>query len=384
MTIKLYDENSYLTSFEATVISCEKIEDKYKTELDKTAFFPEEGGQCADGGTIDGIEVTYVELCGDKIYHYTDKPFEIGKSVKGEIDFGLRFRNMQNHTGEHIISGIAHRLYGYENVGFHLGCDNVTMDLSGPLRQDDIDKIELLANEIVYKNMAITAVYPSNEELLNINYRAKGEIKENIRIVTIGDADCCACCAPHVKQTGEVGIIKILSFMNYKGGTRLTIACGKDALCDYMYKHRQNENISTLLSVKQNETFRGVEKLIEDIGALNSKLSEKSGKIAKYITKDIKETDENIIVFADDLDVPSLRMIANDIKDKTKKIAVVLSGDDESGYKYVIISKDSDVLKITKNANNALSGRGGGRDNMATGTFGAKGEEIEKYFKMQN
>ena len=172
--------------------------------------------------------------------------------------------------------------------------------------------------------------------------------------------------------------------MNYKGGTRLSIACGKDALIDYMNKHKQNEKISTLLSVKKNETCKGVEKLMGDIGALNLKLSEKSKKMAELITKDIKETNGNIVVFADDMDVPSLRVIANDIKNKTPEFAVVLSGNDKDGYKYVIISDGKDVSLITKDANNALSGRGGGRDNMATGTFGATGEEIEKYFKMQN
>ncbi len=381
MTEKLYDKDSYITEFSGTVISCEKYDNGYKTVLDRTLFFPEEGGQCADRGEIDGITVNYVELKHGIIYHYTDTPFEEGKKVNGKIDFSFRFRNMQNHSGEHIISGLAHSLYGLTNVGFHLGEDNVTMDLDGPLTQEDIDKIELLANEAVYKNMPVVAYYPEEEELKKLDYRSKSEIKEDIRIVKIGDLDLCACCAPHVKSTGEIGIIKILSFMKYKGGVRLSILSGMDAFKDYMNKNKSNSLISSHLSVKPAETYEGVKRLSDANNELLLKLSEKTKQLAKAMVCSLPFKKEPYCLFVEDADIPDLRLIGNDLKDKTEAFSVVLSGNDNDGYKYVIISKESDVSEITKTANTALSGRGGGRGNMSSGSFNATKEEIEKYFK---
>lgn len=384
MTEKLYDKDSFLTEFDAVVTSCEKSDDIYKITLDKTAFFPEEGGQCCDKGCIDKVEITYVELKGDEIYHYCKSPFEVGTKVFGEINFDIRFRNMQNHSGEHIISGISHNLFGYNNVGFHLGYDNVTMDLDGPLTEEEVKKIENLANEAIYKNMQVLAYYPNEDELENLFYRSKSEIKEKIRIVKIGDLDTCACCAPHVKTTGEIGIIKIIGAMKYKGGTRLNILCGKDALSHYQNLHYENMKISNLLSVKQEETYKGVEKLLSDINSLNIKLSQRTKRIAKMIIDSIEYTSENICLFVEDADVNNLRLIANDIKEKTSSYGIVLSGNDNDGYKYIIISKDNEVSGFTRLANENLSGRGGGRDNMSTGTFMATKEKIEKYFKIKD
>lgn len=380
MTVKLYDEDSYLSEFSAVVLSCEKTDEKYRILLDKTAFFPEEGGQCSDRGTLGGANVYHVELSGDEIYHYCDYPLKAGEEAVGKIDFSLRFRNMQNHSGEHIISGLAHKLFGYENVGFHLGEDRVTMDLNGPLSEEEADRLELLANRVVYKNMPVYARYPKKEELENMEYRAKSGIDGNIRIVTVGDIDSCACCAPHVKNTGEIGIIKILDVMKYKGGVRLTIACGMDALSDYSKKHKQNVKISTLLSAKQEETFEAVNKLSETIGNLNIKLSEKDKIIAEHTVNSISFTDSNLCIFTDNNDMGFLRLVANDLKEKTSSFAAVLSGNDTDGYRYVIISAKKDISDFLNEANKALLGKGGGRGNMASGNFGATREEIMKFF----
>ena len=380
MTIKLYDFDSYLTEFDAQVLDCEKCGEQYKIELDKTLFFPEEGGQSADRGTLNGIEITDVKLKDGVIYHYSNYPFTKGEMVHGKIDFDFRFRNMQNHTGEHIISGIAHKLFGYDNVGFHLGIDNVTMDLSGYIEDEDIKKIELLANKAVYENHPVTAYYPSDDELKNLEYRAKCEIKENIRIVEIGNLDLCACCAPHVKNTGEIGIIKILSKTRYKGGVRLNILCGYDALNDYSKKHYTNSLISSLLSVKEDETYDGVKKLLDNITSLNIKLNERTKILAKHISDSVKFTKDNICLFFDGMDNDHLRLIANEIKEKTESFAIILSGDDNDCYRYIIISNKKSAEEFTKKANLSLSGRGGGRLNMATGTFKATKKEIEDYF----
>lgn len=381
MTIKLYDNDSYATEFDATVISCEKTDKGYKTLLDRTLFFPEEGGQCSDKGHIDGVEITHVELNGDNIYHYSDNPFEAGGTVHGTIDFELRFRNMQNHTGEHIICGIAHSLYGYENVGFHLGADYVTMDLSGELTNEDLRKIEILANKAVVANMPVTCRYPSAEELKTLDYRAKLDIIENVRIVTVGDVDCCACCAPHVARTGEIGTIKILDAIRYKGGMRLNILCGSLALEDYHNRYIRNVEISGLLSAKQQDIVTAVQKLLDDNNALKQQLADKNRQITAVIAQGVQPSDGNICLYNSMLTPDMLRLVANEAMSKAGGILVVLCGSDDEGYKYVMATADGDISPAVKDANSALNGRGGGKGNMAQGSFGVKLEEIEKYFE---
>lgn len=381
MTIKLYDNDSYATEFDATVISCEKTDKGYKTLLDRTVFFPEEGGQCADRGEIDGVEITHVELAGDDIYHYSETGFDIGACVHGKIDFALRFRNMQNHTGEHIICGIAHKLYGYNNVGFHLGADYVTMDLDGELTTEDLRRIEKLANEAVYANMPVTCRYPSSEELSRLDYRAKLDITENVRIVTVGDVDMCACCAPHVAMTGEIGIIKILDAIRYKGGMRLNILCGSLAVEDYHSRYVRNVEISATLSAKQQDIVPAVEKLLEDNNSLRQQLSEKNKQIASVIAAGVQPSEGNICLYNSILTPDMLRLVANDTVSKAGGILVVLCGSDSEGYKYVMAISEGDISPYVKDANSALNGRGGGKGSMAQGSFGATLGEIEKYFQ---
>ncbi len=380
MTIKLYDNDSYATEFDAKVISCEKTDKGYKTLLDRTLFFPEEGGQCADRGEIDGVEIIHVELHGDQIYHYSNTAFEVGQTVRGKIDFELRFRNMQNHTGEHIICGIAHKLYGYNNVGFHLGADYVTMDLDGELTAEDLRKIEKLANEAVVANLPVTCRYPSCEELGQLDYRAKLDITENVRIVTVGDVDMCACCAPHVARTGEIGIVKILDAIRYKGGMRLNILCGSLAAEDYHLRYMRNAQISSLLSAKQQDIVPAVEKLLEDNNSLRQQLGEKNKQIASVIAEGVQASEGNICLYNSILTADMLRLVANEAVHKAGGILVVLCGSDSEGYKYVMATSGSDISSYVKDANCALNGRGGGKGSMAQGSFDTTLEEIEKYF----
>ncbi len=381
MTEKLYDLDSYLTDFDSTVLSCDKTDNGYRIVLDRTAFFPEEGGQCADKGEIDGICVTDVQIENGIIYHFTVEPFEVGKKVHGKIDFDVRFRNMQNHTGEHIVCGIAHSLFGYENVGFHLGETEVTMDLDGELTDADIKKIEVLANEAVWKNAEVTAFYPSEEELVNLSYRSKSEIKDAVRIVTIDGIDNCACCAPHVKNTGEVGIIKIADFMRHRGGMRLTLLCGKDAYTDYEKRCIASKEISNLLSVPQGEIADGVKKLHADLNGLRKELSDKTKENILLNVEKFEISDSPLCLFLEDADSDTMRLASNRLKEKTSSVSVVCSGNDENGYSYVMAVAEGDISDFLKDANTSLSGRGGGKGTMASGRFSAKREKIENYFE---
>ena len=228
MTERLYNKNAYLRAFSARVLSVSECMGGYLVETDATAFFPEGGGQGADRGTLGGFEVLDVQEREGRIFHLLGGAPNVGGVVSGEVDFALRFERMQCHTGEHIVSGILHRLYGAENVGFHLG-DIVTLD---------IDVVEDLANEAVFKNIPVEISYPAPEALASMTYRAKLDLTENVRIVTIGDVDACACCAPHVAYTGEIGLIKILEFEKHRGGTRIWMQAGARALRDYREKYR--------------------------------------------------------------------------------------------------------------------------------------------------
>ncbi len=381
MTEKLYDYDSYKTEFDAVVLSCEATENGYKTVFDKTLFFPEEGGQSCDTGYVDNIEITHVEINGDDIFHYSKTPFTVGSTVHGIIEFAPRYRKMQNHSGEHIICGIAHKLYGCENVGFHLGADYVTMDLDKPLTAENIAEIERLANEAVYNNVAITAHYPGKAELETTDYRSKTDIQGEVRLVTVEGYDVCACCAPHVARTGEIGIIKILDCISYKGGVRLSILCGSDALKDYNERLKRNIYISNLLSSKQEDVCSAVDKLLEDIADLRQQIGEKSKLISRIYAEGISHTDENICIFAENLSNGEMRHIINDAKDKTRKSAAIFCGNDEEGYSYIIGSNYANMKELAPNLNSALDGRGGGNSRMIQGSVSADKNQIEQYFK---
>jgi len=381
MTNKLYDTDSYIAEFDAQVVSCDKTDKGYRILLDGTAFFPTEGGQECDTGSIGDAKVVDVVIENDTIYHYTDLPLNPGDTVHCTIDFKERYRKMQNHSGEHIICGIAHKLHGCENVGFHLGKDYVTMDLDKPLTEEQIRQIEILANEAVYSNAEIKAYYPTSQELENIDFRSKDGIEGKVRLVVIDGYDICACCAPHVARTGEIGIIKILDWINYKGGVRLNILCGMDALSDYHQRYMRNVHISNLLSVKQEEICAGVEKLMADMAQLRSDLGEKSKEITRLYLETIKESSDNICVFVSNMSNGEIRHIANGIMEKTQKIAAVFSGSDNAGYSYIIGSKTVDLKAKTALLNSSLSGRGGGTSQMIQGSVKATKSQIEEYIR---
>ena len=383
MTEKLYDADSYATEFDACVTSCMVCDGGCEFTLDRTLFFPEEGGQCCDAGEINGEKIIHVRIEGDEIYHKCAMPFAVGESVHGSIDFSLRFRNMQNHSGEHILSGLAHNMYGCENVGFHLGADIVTMDFDRELTDEQLTELEMCANEISAKNLKITARYPGEGELAVMDYRSKKEIDGSVRIVEIDGVDKCACCAPHVSRTGEVGLIKIIDAIHYKGGMRLGILCGFDALADYRARCAASAEISKLLSAKQSEIAAAVRRMADENGVLKQQNAEKSRAIAAMIVQrieDINMSDKCICIFDNNLNNESMRSIVNAAKAKTTKLAAVLSGSDGGGYRYVIGSAAVNMRDAAHGINAALGGRGGGSAEMISGSFAADRAKIEEYF----
>lgn len=380
MTEKLYETNSHMDKFNATVLSCEKSNNGYMIVLDKTAFFPEGGGQSADTGYLDKAAVTDVQIKNGIIIHYTDLPLTTGTSVNGRIDWKQRFIRMQNHSGEHIVSGIIHKKYGFNNVGFHMGNEDITLDIDGVLDREQLDEIEYEANLAVSKNIIVKTEYPSPEKLSALDYRSKLDITENVRIVTIDGYDMCACCAPHVKATGEIGIIKLLDFIHYKNGLRIHMLCGFSALADYKTKYRNNLEISNMLSSKRDETANAVARLLDENAKLKQEIHSLKKNYIKYKCACIEPTDNNICVFEENMDMNTLREYANEIIQKCGNICAAFSGNDKDGYIYVILSRSIPLRALSKAINSAISGRGGGRDDILQGQSHAKRADIEKYF----
>ena len=247
---ELFYQDAYLKKYDTKVVSCVEVKGLYKVVLEETIFYPEGGGQSSDLGKIDDANVIQVKRENDEVVHYVDHSLEIGKSVHLELDWDRRFDHMQNHTGEHILSGIIHKLYGYENVGFHMDEEKIQADYDGVLTKENIDVIERTINDVIHQNLPVVETYPTNEELENLEFRSKKELTGKVRIISIDNVDICACCGTHVKTTAEVNLIKILSYEKHKTGTRLEMKCGNRALQDYMMKHEQNTVLYQMFSVK--------------------------------------------------------------------------------------------------------------------------------------
>ena len=376
MTEKLFYQDGYVKEFDATVLSCEQTEKGYLVVLDRTGFFPEGGGQYADPGWLGEAEVLDVQEKEGTIYHTVMAPLEAGTSVHGKIDWDIRFERMQQHTGEHIISGIVHGRFGYENVGFHLADDYCTMDFNGPITKEELKEIELEANKAVFRNLEIGITYPSKEELKTMEYRSKIEIEGQVRIITVPGYDVCACCAPHMKSTGEIGLIKLVDMMNYKGGERITMLAGFRALRDYSIKDENTKTVSALLCVKEYETAEAVSHLKEEMASLKGKNASLQQKLLGYRAAEIPLGEGVTAVFDPELSGNEPRELMNLLLERGAACCAVFAGTDQSGYRYVIGSRKEDVRPYSKLLNEAFNGRGGGKPEMVQGSLAGTEEAI--------
>lgn len=381
MTIKLFDDG-HLKEFDATVVSCEKLKKGYGVVLNQTAFFPEGGGQPADIGTIDSAKVTDVKIKDEVITHIVDKPLEVGSTVHGAIDWDVRFKRMQGHSGEHIVSGTIHRMFGYDNVGFHMGSEDITLDVNGTLTEDDIATIEYKSNLAVVSNAKVTITYPDSQTLKDLDYRSKLDLTKNVRIVTIEGYDMCACCAPHVAYTGEIGVIKITQAEHYKGGMRIHMLCGFDALKDYTQKNDSVLRVSAMLSAKQKEVVKAVERLNEELIAQKQACAELKNQVLKVKISELKPTDGNMCLFEPAFDMQTLRSLVNEGVKLTGGICCGFSGNDQKGYSYIMGSNNVPMREKSKEINTALQGKGGGSNEMIQGSVKATKSEILQYFNV--
>lgn len=379
MTEKLYYSDGHLSRFTARVTSCEKEDGTWAVKLDRSAFFPGGGGQEADEGVLSDMKLLGLREEGEDIVHLTPAPLEPGALVEGRIDWPLRFSRMQGHSGEHILSGTVHRLFGYDNVGFHMGEEAITIDFSGELSREDLSRAELEANRAIWRDVPVRTLLSTPGELAAMDYRSKKELTGQVRIVEIEGVDLCACCAPHVSHSGEVGLLKIIDSMRHRGGTRLTLLCGEAALLDYEALHENNAAVSAALSAKRLETGGAIARVMAEQEERRAELTKLKRELLQLKAAALRPTEGSICIFESDIDMITLRELVNAGSELAGKVCAGFAGTD-GDYKYIIGSRTVPLRARAKEINAAIDGRGGGSDAMIQGTSRARREDIERYF----
>ncbi len=380
MTEKLYYQDAYATKFTAKVLECTEDKQGYKVVLDRTLFYPEGGGQPADMGTLGGVNVLDVHERNDIITHTTDKPLEVGAEVEGEIDWERRFDLMQNHSGEHILSGVICGKYGCDNVGFHMGKEIITIDLNTKIPETDLPWLEEKANEAIWTNAPVGIRYPSREELDALEYRSKKELEGQVRIVNVGEYDCCACCGTHVKLAGEIGQIKIIGAQNYKGGTRLELLCGKRALQDYQKKNDVANEAGKLLSVPGVKADSAVKNLLAERDALIQTLNQLKWKYFTQKAEQVAAGTENILFFGDGLNSKDMTHFADLLLKKGAKRTAVFSKNGE-GFAFVLLSTEKDARTFADEMKEPFGCKGGGKPDAVQGRVSADKKGLKAFFE---
>ena len=380
-TRKLYYEDPHMQSFSARVLSCQQTDKGYEIILDATAFYPEGGGQAADTGTLQGVAVLDTRERGETIVHLCREPLEVGCVAEGRIDYDARFRRMQMHSGEHIVSGILNRRYGCHNTGFHMGGDGIiTVDFDVVIPEEDLPDIEAEANRAVWANLPLKIWTPSPEELPGVTYRTKRALPWPVRIVEIPGYDRCACCGTHVTATGEIGLIKLFGTVNFRGGTRMEMACGAAALEILSRSYAQNKLVCKAFSAQPDQTGEAAERMNQALarekyrcGALERRIFDAIA--AGYAGKG------NICHFEEGLDGAGLRELTDRIAGTCGGYAAVFTGNDSEGYSFCIMARQGDLRQLGKSLTTRFPGRGGGKPNAQQGKIQGNQAEIKAFFE---
>lgn len=377
-TKKLFYADPFLREFSATVLSCEESKGGFAVTLDETAFYPEGGGQPTDFGTLGGVAVTDVREKGGVITHLCASPLTVGEKVEGKIDFARRFDHMQQHSGEHICSGLICARFSCDNVGFHMGADIVTIDFNADISWEELMEIEAAANRYIYENHPIDINFYRGAALDAVEYRSKKALEGDVRIVAFPGADCCACCGTHVLTSAQVGIVKFLSVQKFREGVRIELLCGERA---YRYLSRTWEQASLSgrqLSVKPTELSAAVERTMTELGALKLRAAKLEESVFAQTAESLRGKGD-VLLFEDDMSPDSVRKLCDAVSLACGGRCAVFAGSSE-GYKYAIAHQGGDLRELTKALNAALTGRGGGKLNFVQGSVAASRTAIEGFF----
>lgn len=378
MTEKLYYQDSHMKTFAAQVTSCEQTDKGWEVTLDATAFYPLGGGQAADTGTLGGVRVLDTQERGEDIVHLCDGQLTVGENVEGTIDYQARFLRMQQHSGEHIVSGIIHRRWDWHNVGFHMNLQSIVIDFDGPIPAEALAEIEAEANGAVWRNIPLHIWTPSPEELKTVVYRTKRELPWPVRIVEIPGYDTCACCGTHVAATGEIGLIKLFSAVPCRGGTRIEMACGGAALATLNQVYDQNRQVSQLVSAPIHQTAQVVRQTLDTMEKLKFRQVGLERQLFGYQAEKMADLGD-CFTFQKDLSPDGIRELTDLAAQKTGGVTAVFSRN-EGGFGYCLALPGGDLRAFNKEMNAALNGRGGGKPFFQQGRLSAEEEAIRAYF----
>ena len=377
-TKKLYYDNPFLQRFAAVVTACEEAKGGWAVTLDQTAFYPEGGGQPYDTGTLGGVKVLEVHEKDGVVTHLCGAPLAVGESIEGEIDWARRFDHMQQHSGEHICSGLICARFHCDNVGFHMGTDTVTIDFNADISWDALAEIEEAANRYIYEDYPIDIQLHRGAELDAIDYRSKKPLEGDVRIVTFPQADCCACCGTHVARSGQVGLVKFLSVQRFRDGVRIELLCGGRALRYLSSCWEQSLHIAQALSVKPTASFAGVERLLTELSTLKQRCARLEESVFAQTAAQY-EGKGDVLLFEDEMSGDSLRKLCDAVASTCGGRCAVFAGTD-GAYKYAIGLVSGDLRELTKKLNAELSGRGGDKPNFVQGSVAAARRAVEKFF----
>lgn len=378
-TRKLYYEDPHLSQFSAEVLTCGEAKGGFAVTLSATAFYPEGGGQAGDTGVLGNVRVLDTQEKNGQILHLCDGPLTPGQTVAGTIDYAPRFLRMQQHSGEHMISGILHRRYGVHNTGFHMGSEIITIDFDGVIPKEDLPEIEAEANRGVWQDIPIKCWYPSQEELPNVFYRTKRALPWPVRIVEIPGFDSCACCGTHVQRTGEIGLIKLLSVIPFRGGSRMEMACGSAALKLLNAAYDQNKLVSQAFSAKLEETGAAAQKMNDTLAQLKYRITGLEMRVFSQIAEGYRGKG-NVCHFEDGLDSAGIRVLADAIADGCGGTVAVFGGSDAEGYGFCLATREGDLRELCKTMTKTLNGRGGGKPQFQQGRVNTTRAQIEGFF----
>ena len=378
-TRKLYYEDSHIRQFTARVLSCAETDKGYEIILDATAFYPEGGGQAADTGSLGPVRVLDTQERGETVVHFCDGPLEAGAEVEGILDYHLRFPRMQQHSGEHIVSGIIFRRYGWQNKGFHMGTDIITVDTEGVVPSEDLAAIEAEANAAIWANLPVKTWYPSAEELPAIPYRSKKALTGDVRIVEFPGYDICACCGTHVRSTGEIGLIKMISSVNFRGGSRIEMACGEQALRLLNTAWEQNKQVSQAFSAQICDTGAAARRMNDALAQLKYRIVGLERQIFASVAAGYAGQGD-VVHFEEGLENTAVRELADAVAETCGGAACIFSGSDAGGYAFCLVTREGDLRQLGKDMTGALNGRGGGKPNFQQGRVMATREAIHAFF----
>lgn len=376
-TVKLYEQNSHLCAFDAVVLSCTPQEDRYAVVLDRTAFYPLGGGQPADIGQLGTARVMDVRNQAGRIVHLTDTQLVPGELVHGEIDWPHRRTLMQQHSGEHIVSGLIHARFGYDNTGFHMGAASTVIDFSGPISAEQLQEIECAANEVIYQNLPVLTQVPPEGERAKMQYRSKIPLHGRVRIVSIPGVDQCACCGTHVKHTGEIGLIRLFAPQKHKGGTRFQLLCGDKALRDYQQKGAQIAGLSALLSARPEEVLTAATHLREQYEVQRQQVNALTLQLLRQQAEQIVVHAPLLCCVTQGLTPVQVRQYCLMLCEKASQVLVV-NGTDEAGYQYAWGSLKQDARPLHQIWTAQCGAKGGGTQELLQGKCACTRTQIEQ------